>query len=167
MKRTIILAIAIVVLISTGTAMAQPYRARPWTMGGQKDYHRNHGRSYSRGAYGSSYGSYGYGYSHYGYGSDRSLSDAIFGWTDERKLRMAEKEQDFRHEQERAKTEQIEREQMFARVKALKEKQAGQEQKSSENEKLRQEVEKLELELKKAQFEKELKMFRPTDPNEP
>jgi opacity protein-like surface antigen len=160
MKR-IVLTITIL-LASAATAMADPYnRTRPWTMGGQEDYYRNRGRSYSpRG-----YGSYGYGYSHYGYyGNDRSLTDTIFGWTDERKLRMAEKEQDFRHEQERATTEQMEREQMFAR--ALKEKQAKQEQKCSENERLRQEVEKLELELKKARLEKELKMLQPNDPNE-
>ena len=87
---------------------------------------------------------------------------------------MAEKEQDFRHEQEKTRTEQIEREQMFARVKALKEKQAGQEQKSSENEKLRQEVEKMKLENEKLQQEIERKNLlkiiaeiKAAEPNEP
>lgn len=67
---------------------------------------------------------------------------------------MMEKEQEFRHQQERAKIEQaeIERQEMFARAKALKGKQSGQEN-LSENENLRQEIERLKLENEKLQLE--------------
>ena len=65
MKR-VILTITIILIAST-VVKAEPYRARPWTMGGQEDYYRSRAcwssvPDYSRETYRSSYGSYGSSY---------------------------------------------------------------------------------------------------------
>lgn len=154
MKRLIILTILIIVLISTTVTKAQYGVNGDWPYASSRSPAARYPIRRR-----SSYGRYGYGYRNHHryythYGSDRSLLDALFGWTDDREFKMMEKEQEFRHQQERAKIEQaeIERQEMFARAKALKGKQSGQEN-LSENKNLRQEIERLKLENEKLQLE--------------
>lgn len=125
------------------------YRSRPVVVGspvvaGSIDYSYDYWprvRGYGGGPYGDNNEAF------YGPGS---VSDFIFGWRADRVLKMHEKDQGFRQEQERRAEERVQEKELFARASAR----AREQKLEEENQKMKEEIAELKKEIDRLLAEK-------------